>query len=188
MSDDELPKPRPAGARQIGVDGLRALGDDTRRRIVDLLSDRPATVTDLATALDRAKGTIAHHIKVLEEAGLVEVVSTRRVRAIEERTYGRTAPTFILPTTEQKLLGESWMVADALASARPQTGDDPGMTSVRFARIATDTAAEFQRRLIELVDEFGVAERGGDTVYGLLVSLFPTDRPHLPDQTGGDAP
>ncbi|MEM9710812.1 MAG: winged helix-turn-helix domain-containing protein [Actinomycetota bacterium] len=187
MSDDETEAQFPSGAKQIGVEGLKALGDDTRRDIIDLLSDRPATVTDLATALGKAKGTIAHHVKVLEEAELVEVVSTRRVRAVEERTYGRTAPTFILPPGETKALGESWMVADAIASARTAGEGEVGKTSVRFARLSPEAAREFDRRLAELVDEFGVAERGGDTVYGLLVSLFPTDRPHLPDETEDDS-
>ena len=79
------------------------------------------------------------------------------------------------------------MVADAIASARTAGEGEVGKTSVRFARLSPEAAREFDRRLAELVDEFGVAERGGDTVYGLLVSLFPTARPHLPDETGDDS-
>lgn len=172
--------------RPIGVEGLKALGDDTRRAIVDLLGDRAATITELAATLGKAKGTIAHHVKVLEDAELVEVVSTRRVRAIEERTYGRTAPTFLLPSDEMQVLGESWMVGDAVASARAQRDDEAGLTTVRFARIDAARAAEFERRLIDLAEDFRGAPRGGDVVYGLLVSLFPTDRPRLPDPTGDD--
>jgi DNA-binding transcriptional ArsR family regulator len=41
----------------------------------------PATITELAVAVERPKSTLAHHVKVLTEAGLVRVTRTRRVRA-----------------------------------------------------------------------------------------------------------
>ena len=73
---------------------VKALGNPVRNTILGLLHERAATVTELATALERPKSTVAHHVKVLAEAGLVQVVRTRRVRAIEERFYGRTARMF----------------------------------------------------------------------------------------------
>src|SRR5258706_2583935 len=73
---------------------LKAVADPIRRAIVDLVLERAATTTELATALGRPKGTIDHHLKVLEKAGLVQVVRTRKVRAMTERYWGRTARTF----------------------------------------------------------------------------------------------
>src|SRR5215210_7076646 len=73
---------------------VRALGHPLRNTILGLLHERAATVTELAAAVERPKSTVAHHVKVLTEAGLVRVVRTRRVRAIEERFYGRTARMF----------------------------------------------------------------------------------------------
>ena len=73
---------------------VKAIGHPLRTTILSLLHERAATVTELAVALDRPKSTVAHHVKVLVEAGLVQVVRTRRVRAIEERFYGRTARMF----------------------------------------------------------------------------------------------
>src|SRR5215204_4523149 len=73
---------------------VKALGHSLRNTILGLLHERAATVTELAVALERPKSTVAHHVKVLSEAGLVKVVRTRRVRAIEERFYGRTARMF----------------------------------------------------------------------------------------------
>lgn len=168
--------------REVGGAALRALGDDTRRTIIDLLTERPATVTELAAAIGKAKGTIAHHVDVLVDVGLVAVVSTRRVRAVEERTYGRTADTFWLDSGTAAALGEHWIIGDAVTHARPHREEERSLTSVRFARIPHDRAAEFADRLAELADEFAHGERGGDVVYGLLVALFPTDRPHLGDQ------
>ena len=75
---------------------LRALGDFTRGRIIGLLGQRAASTTELATALDMPKGTVGHHLKVLEKAGLVRVVRTRQVRALTEKYYGRVARLFEL--------------------------------------------------------------------------------------------
>src|SRR3954449_2236522 len=73
---------------------LRAMADRLRSTILDLLLERAATVAELAAAVGRPKSTVAHHVHVLVEAGLLRVVRTRRVRAIDERSYGRTARVF----------------------------------------------------------------------------------------------
>src|SRR5215468_2510426 len=75
-------------------DQVQALSHSTRNTILGLLHERAATVSELAEALQRPKSTVAHHVHVLVEAGLVRVVRTRRVRAIDERFYGRTARMF----------------------------------------------------------------------------------------------
>src|ERR1043166_6093815 len=75
---------------------VKAISHPLRTTIVGLLRERAATVTELAVAVERPKSTVAHHVKVLAEAGLVQVVRTRRVRAIEERFYGRTARLFYI--------------------------------------------------------------------------------------------
>ena len=73
---------------------VRAISDPLRTTILGLLHERAATVTELATAVGRPKSTVAHHVKVLTEAGILQVVRTRRVRAIGERFYGRAARMF----------------------------------------------------------------------------------------------
>ena len=73
---------------------VSALGHPLRNTILSLLHERAATVTELATAVGRPKSTVAHHVKVLTDAELLRVVRTRRVRAIEERFYGRMARMF----------------------------------------------------------------------------------------------
>src|ERR687897_1436897 len=77
-----------------GPSQVKAISHPLRTTILGLLHERAATVSELAVALERPKSTVAHHVKVLTENGLVQVVGTRRVRAIEERVYGRTARMF----------------------------------------------------------------------------------------------
>jgi DNA-binding transcriptional ArsR family regulator len=67
---------------------LAALSGDLRVRILAITGERPASITELASLLGRPKGTVGYHLKVLERAGLVRVVRTRRVRAVTEKYYG----------------------------------------------------------------------------------------------------
>ncbi len=58
-----------------------ALGDRTRRAIVDLLADRPQAVVELAEALPVTRPAVSQHLRVLRDAGLVRDSSagTRRI-------------------------------------------------------------------------------------------------------------
>src|SRR5688500_15354234 len=73
---------------------VRAISDPLRTTILGLLHERAATVSELAAAVKRPKSTVAHHVKVLADAGILRVVRTRKVRAIDERYYGRAARLF----------------------------------------------------------------------------------------------
>jgi DNA-binding transcriptional ArsR family regulator len=69
---------------------LAAVGDELRLAILELVGKQPASTVGIARILGRPKGTIGYHLKVLESAGLVRVVRTRRVRGVTEKYYGRT--------------------------------------------------------------------------------------------------
>jgi hypothetical protein len=76
-------------------------------------------VAELAAAVQRPKSTVAHHVNVLVEAGMLRVVRTRRVRAIDERYYGRTARTFYVGVVNRPGDDETTAHANALSVARP---------------------------------------------------------------------
>lgn len=52
---------------------LKALADDSRRRMLEALADGPATAGELAALLPIARPGVSRHLRVLREAGLVEV-------------------------------------------------------------------------------------------------------------------
>ena len=52
---------------------LRALADQSRRTMLDSLAGGPATVGELAALLPIARPGVSRHLRVLREAGLVEV-------------------------------------------------------------------------------------------------------------------
>ena len=62
-------------------DGWTALGDPTRRAIVERLAERPRAVGELARELPVSRPAVSQHLKVLKDAGLVaeQAVGTRRI-------------------------------------------------------------------------------------------------------------
>ena len=163
---------------------VKALSHPLRTTILHLLHERAATVSELARALERPKSTVAHHVKVLADAGLVRVVRTRRVRAIEERFYGRTARMFYV-SVERDADGEDMPrdFNDFEVAARESAGafrDGKLWGFIRHARISEEQASGFWERMAELVSEFDRLPRTGETMYGFAVGVYPTDLPTLP--------
>jgi DNA-binding transcriptional ArsR family regulator len=162
---------------------VKALGHPLRNVILGLLHERAASVSELATALDRPKSTVAHHVKVLAEAGLVRVVRTRRVRAIDERFYGRTARMFYVSIARHDAEEVPRDFNDfevAAAESADAFRDGKLWGFIRHARITEAQAGAFWERMTELVAEFDTLPRSGDTVYGFAIGVYPTDQPTLP--------
>lgn len=59
---------------------FHALGDPTRRRILERLSTGPATVSELAAPLPMSMPAVVSHLRVLEASGLVSSQKLGRVR------------------------------------------------------------------------------------------------------------
>jgi DNA-binding transcriptional ArsR family regulator len=60
---------------------LHALSDESRRTVLEVLRDHPATAGELADLLPIARPGVSRHLRVLREAGLVDVraESQRRI-------------------------------------------------------------------------------------------------------------
>ncbi len=63
------------------VDSLSALSDPTRRKVFEIVAKGPYSVTDLAQVLPVSRPAVSQHLKVLSDAGLVQVQAqgTRRI-------------------------------------------------------------------------------------------------------------
>jgi DNA-binding transcriptional ArsR family regulator len=70
---------------------FRALGDPTRRAIVERLSEGPLSVSALAEPLNVSLTAVAQHLQVLEESGLVRTEKVGRVRTCRLETAGLSA-------------------------------------------------------------------------------------------------
>ena len=139
-----------------GKEQLHAIGDPTRWRILGRLLVGPASIQELAQALGAAKGTIGHHVRVLEGAGLIRVAETKRVRGVTEKRYLRVARQFRLPETEEDGASAETAylpVRAALAEARPTLGKaDPSMSLVVRARMPAARAKRFADLINQIAD------------------------------------
>ncbi|MBA2441145.1 MAG: helix-turn-helix domain-containing protein [Rubrobacter sp.] len=173
-------------AEVSGTEQFRAFGDDTRRKVLGLLSERAATTSQLAEAIGVPKGSLGHHLKVLEGAGLIQVVRTRRVRALTEKYYGRVARVFKFVDSEGALTAEPFAFFRRAMEeyAPPEPGEPPDIkAAIRHARIPRSRAREFAERMRELADEFAGQERvPGESVYGFVAGVYLTDWPELPEE------
>ncbi|MFF4809262.1 helix-turn-helix domain-containing protein [Micromonospora chersina] len=164
---------------------LRALADPLRATLLELLLERAATVNEMARAVDRPKSSVAYHVNLLVDAGLLQVVRTRRVRAIEERFYGRVARTFyvgVLNRPEDKqVVARINGLADAAAEAGPAHVADTLRCTLVHARIPIEEVRTFWAEVQALARRFAQIPRSGDQVYGFVAGLYPTDAPTLPD-------
>lgn len=165
----------------------RALFEETRQAIVALLRERAATVSELAAVLGKPKGTLGHHMQVLADAGLVHVVRTKKVRALEAKYWGRTARIFFYEHLDtghaQRVLARAASeVGQAEAQANAMGVDAARVLDVnrRDVRIPIERAREFRHRLGELLNDFADEPRSGDQTYALVYGIFPSATPSLP--------
>ncbi|GGM12652.1 ArsR/SmtB family transcription factor [Nakamurella endophytica] len=166
---------------------LRALADPLRGSLLELVLERAATITELADAVGRPKSTVAYHVHLLVETGLFRIVRTRRVRAIEERYYGRVARTIYIGalhrSEDRQLVAGINGLAQAAAEAEAAHAADDLRCTLVHARIPVDQVRAFWTEVQELARRFAQIPRSGDQVYGFAAGLYPTEAPTLPPAT-----
>jgi DNA-binding transcriptional ArsR family regulator len=140
---------------------LRALADPLRGTILELLLERAATVTEMARAVGRPKSTVAYHVNLLVDEGLLRVVLTRA-------------------EDKQVVAAINGIARAAVESAPAHAADDVRCTLVH-ARIPIGEVRNFWAQVQELGRQFAQIPRSGDQVYGFVAGLYPTDTPTLPD-------
>jgi DNA-binding transcriptional ArsR family regulator len=164
---------------------LRALADPLRATLLELLLERAATVGEMAQAVGRPRSTVAYHVNSLVDAGLLRVVRTRRVRAIDERYYGRVARTLYIgalnsPEDRQVVAAVNGLAEAAAESAAAHAADELRCLLVH-ARIPIEEVRAFWSEVQEVARRFTRIPRSGEQVYGFAAGLYPTDAPTLPD-------
>lgn len=162
---------------------LKAMFDPFRGTLLQLLLERAASVQELAAAVGRPKSTVAYHIGLLADAGMVRVVRTRTTRGQEERFYGRTARLFGVGqiTPEQTEFIPNPM-AEWAAETAPAHADDTLRAIRRHAWIADADADEFWDRVLQLVSDFSqLPSRDRGIAHAFMVAFYPTEHPRLPE-------
>ncbi len=122
----------------MSVERCRALEDPARAAILHILAHRQMSTEGLARELGRhghakAVTTVRHHIEILKDCGLVEVVRLREVRGAVEKYY---APTVRFLGFEDSFLVEGY---NSLI----------GETSQKLLKIMLSMAQRHRRKMTE---------------------------------------
>jgi DNA-binding transcriptional ArsR family regulator len=180
---EDVPVTMPELPLSLDVDTpqqMKALADPMRHRILGIIQSRPATAKQIADRLKMPPGTIGHHLQVLESAGLAKVVARRLVRGIVAKYYTRTARIFTynfpdvvtgkVPALVRFLTDARDELAETLVDGSPEA---LVKTAFPHTRLTAERYAYFERRVMELVDEF-IAEPQPEegTVFSLSVAFF----------------
>jgi DNA-binding transcriptional ArsR family regulator len=76
-------------SQKVNIDRVfHALGDPTRRAIVERLSEQPLSVSRLALPLAITLAAVVQHLQVLEKSGLVRTEKVGRVRTCRIESDG----------------------------------------------------------------------------------------------------
>ena len=166
------------------VDTIKALADPTRLGILRALSrDRvPKSAKELAEDLDQPQTKLYRHLKVLQEAGLIEAAETRVVSGIVETKYRAAQSAVAIDPSEHpgetaeamlQMIGGNladyrehflWNAQQRLRSSEPEELRKEGTVANLSAVIAPEHAEEFQRRVEELIRDFDGYPRDPDGV------------------------
>ena len=154
---------------------LKAMADPLRTQLIQLLRDRARSTQEISGELGLPKGTVGHHLKVLEAAGLIRVVRTRKVRAMTEKFYGRTARLFLYQAEDPA--DDRAISANTLRHAAHEVEQAPlvsGFGLVR-ARLAKKDVDRFDRRAKKLMEDFRTADTPGEKPWSMTTGVWSSE-------------
>lgn len=151
---------------------LRAMADPFRLQLIQLLRDHARSTQELSEELGVPKGTVGHHLKVLEAAGLIRVVRTRKVRAVTEKFYGRTARLFLYKAEDPadgRVISANTL--HHAASEVQRAAEASGFGLVR-ARLTKQDLGRLERRAQKLLADFRAADTAEGRPWSLTLGLW----------------
>lgn len=152
------------------TDQLRAVSNVVRHRVLAVLRDGPATITQVADQLGIAKGSSSYHMRVLERAGIVHVVRTRKVRGVLERYYAHVGKSIELP--EPAAGQRDVLLRHALDDLSTAPEGSHRFVRLQHTRISETQFEEFERRLAGLLDELRDARDADEAAATVAVAFF----------------
>jgi len=187
-------KKRPRKVKQLEINDLetlKVLTHPTRLAIIESIAN-PCSVTEIGTRL-------YHHIKLLEEHGLIRVTSTRSKGALSEKMYEPTADSYLpgpklLKSTNRADRAEA-MIAGVLDTTREDlrrsllaawSEEQPGeskqvhLTRSLF-RLMPEEAEQFSNDLTALIERYGDLHEKGEQpedarMHALTLLFYPSSR------------
>lgn len=176
MTSQPIPSPAVEGPDdEFLIEDLQTmelLNDPVRSTLLQLLIFDARSVRDLAEELDVPVTRLYYHINLLEEAGVIRVVATRKAGAMIQKLYQATARTYrpspsmienIEDPREAARIGAATVldtarvdIEQALAAhfTDPTAEHHPIVLGRTILRLPAADAEEFRSRLAELVETY----------------------------------
>lgn len=190
------------------LETLRAVSDPLRIQIVELLTNQNLTVKQVAEKLGLAPSKLYYHFGALEKLGMIEVAETRMVSNMIEKVYQSNAdqldvdPSLLKFSKEGDNESFNILISSTIDATREdiirslqarqfQLDQGAAEQSRRFilnrvvSQIPEERIAEFQERLVQLIQEFESEDKHSSRKpnlqpYALTVAMYPSfyfDRP-----------
>ncbi len=152
-----------------------------RQDILIHLRGEPKTVTQVARLLGVHPANIARHVRILAEAGLIDLVETRASGRNAEKFYQAVALRYTVAPGQSALrephaLALRYLESDiANACARlDESNRDTVHALIVSSRIAPDRFADFCTWLDALASEFKESDATSGTPLTLTLALYPS--------------
>ena len=82
---------------------LKVISDPTRKKIIDVLYDKPLTASEISKLISYPKDKIYYHIKILQSNGILIIAESQIVKGITQNKFINAAKKFDIDPT---LIGE----------------------------------------------------------------------------------
>ena len=182
MAADPPIDPADDGVVRVETDAqLHAIGSLVRHRVLRVLRDGPATVTQIAGRLGIAKGSSNYHVKVLAKAGLIEVVDTRKVRGVTELYYGPVGKLVQLPKSGAGR--PDFLMRHALADVEGAPDDADMDIRLKLLRLSPENFELAIEKLVALHAELSALHDPAQPAADLLTAFYrPLDTKPQPQE------
>ena len=180
------------------LDQVKALADPLRLRVLEVLCQKPMTTKQVALQLGEKPTKLYHHIDLLDRAGLIVLVTTRKKRGAMEKYYKSVAKEIaidrrllaITPRANEALgklhqiftktlEGTMDEINKSISSDLIRPKDRKGVERLTLLARAHISATQVQiKRLIGKLQEWinecrATDSASGDVRYGLTVLFYP---------------
>lgn len=167
---------------------VRAIAHPLRFRVFERLTDDPRTGKQLAELLGTKPTQLYHHLRVLERAGLIRKVATRKKRGTTEKYFEAVSNRIAIDAklfksqvaVQDAILGQDLRLTfDELLEARrlsQRVSPKPPVILKRL-RIRTSPARieQLQRTLDEWLSSYeDAAQENAENEYAVTMALYPT--------------
>ena len=172
---------------------LEMLADPTRIEIIERL-DEAASVTELAEQMGVPRTRLYHHMRLLEDSGLIKVVARRGRRAMTEKVYRRTAEVFqpsrsflaeASPRDAVAAIVDSMFavtradIARAFADGLADFGGGEDRPTTKVSRSVVTLTRQRERQFVAeleaLLDKYDTSDPGGEP-YAVVTMVYPSSR------------